>query len=502
MGTEKRKAIPYEVLANALFENYESIYDLDLATSGYSVYYESDPYRSLDLTRSGEDFFAALAREVNRVVVPEDRGYVLDMLSRKALEEGVRSDKYHSLVYRISRGKRQVYHQLRATLAQIEGKDHILMGVRDVDAVLRQNAAREDELSSERQKAENYLGAVLATAAAYTEANLSADRVLEQSINKQGRPSSWAGDVPSPDEVSGYDDFQQWAAENLVCENREKYLAISSREHLLSCFEKGEGRASVSFSVVSADQGAVPCRAMFFLYRENATGDVHALCVIYDLTSQQRQEKELEELKAALEMSRIHNSASQMKPHFLYNALGSIQEVMLEDPARAASLLEDFTMHLRGCIKAMDGDRPIPFTQELDNIKAYTNIEKMRLGERLNIRYELGATQFDVLPLSIQPIVENAIRHGVHRRGSQGGAVTLRTWAEEGEWVVQVEDTGVGFDVAAYEDLVSRGETASTGLKNIRFRLENIMGATLSVESAPTCGTTVTVRIPKGGVQR
>lgn len=188
-----------------------------------------------------------------------------------------------------------------------------------------------------------------------------------------------------------------------------------------------------------------------------------------------------------------------MRPHFIYNALGSIQEIMLDDPGRAAVLLEDFTMHLRGCIKAMDGDHLIPFSQELDNIVAYANIEKMRLGDRLDMRYELDKTQFDVLSLSIQPLVENAIRHGVYRRGPQGGSVTLRTWSEDKAWVVQVEDTGVGFDMAAYEESVSRGEADSTGLRNIRFRLEHIMGASLDAESVPDRGTTMTVRIPKGG---
>lgn len=502
MSEEKPGQVPFEVLADAMSENYEGIYDIDLETGAYNVYYESVPYQSLDLARSGEDFFAELENEVARVVDPEDQEFVLLKLSREELAAGVRREKYHSLVYRIVRGGKRVYHQLRATLASVDGRERVLLGVRDVDAVMRQNAAREDALSSERQKAANYLGAVLATAVAYTDANLTEDRIIDQSADRLRNSGVRLGPVPPPEEVSGYSDFQAWLCDNLVCDNCENYRRTSSRESLLECFEQGTGRASVPFSIMTADQGPVPCRAVFYLYRENATSDVHVLCVIYDLTQRQRREKELNELKEALDMCRMRNFTSQMKPHFLYNALGSIQEVMLEDPGRAAGLLEDFTVHLRGCIKAMDGDYPIPFSQELENIRAYTSIEGMRFGDKLSMRYELSETGFSVLPLSIQPLVENAIRHGVHRQGKRGGSVTLRSWSEPDAWVVQVQDDGAGFDVAAYEEAVRSGETDSTGLRNIRFRLEKIMGAQLTVESAPGEGTTATVRIPKGGDAR
>jgi len=499
MSDESKGALSYETIANALFENYESIYNVDLETGEYSVYYESDSYRGLDLTRSGSDFFAALEGEVRQVIDPEDRDFVLRMLSCDALSAGVRSLKYHSLVYRIVRDGRRVYHQLRATLQQSGGRDYALMGIRDVDSVMRQNAAREEALASERERSANYLDAILATAAAYTDANLTTDCVLAQSTASTEGVCPRLGSVPSPQEVLGYTAFQEWAANVLVCENRAKYAYVSSREHLLECFEQGIARASVSFSATTADGQAVPCRAVFYLYREQVSGDVHVLCVIYDLTEEQRCEKEMQDLKSELELSRIRSSTSRMKPHFLYNALGSIQEVVLEDTERAAGLLEDFTVFLRGCAKALDGDEPIPFAQELENITAYASIEKMRLGNRLEMVYELEETDFKVLPLSIQPLVENAIRHGIHPMGKKGGVVALRTFADDKEWVVQVVDNGRGFDAGAYANRINTGETDSTGLKSIRFRLEKILHASLDVTSAEGEGTSVTVRFPKEG---
>lgn len=497
MSDDKMNTLSYEVLANALFENYESIYDIDLETDAYNVYYESDSYRKLDLTRSGTDFFTVLPREVAKVIDPEDRDYVLGMLSKDALVSGVTGNKYYSIVYRINRGGRRIYHQLRATLQPIGDKDYILMGVRDIDALMRQRIAHEEELASKQQKADNYLEAVLATALAYIGVNLTRDRVLERSPDRSGGPGYHVRPIPTADELPSYTALRTWVCENLVCEGRERYLRASDRDYLLRCFEQGEGRVSVSFAIATEEGDHVPCREVFYLYREHATGDVHVLCVIYDLTQQQRQEKEFEELRQELVMSRVRNSASQMKPHFLYNALGSIQEVILEDPERAAALLEDFTIHLRSCIKAMDSDQPIPFEQELENIKAYAHIENMRFGDKLDVRFELGETDFLVLPLSIQPLVENAIRHGVYQRGPEGGSVILRSWAEGDAWVVQVEDTGVGFDVHRYAERVRLGDVDSTGLKNIRFRLERILGAALDIESQVGGGTTATVRIPR-----
>ena len=242
-----------------------------------------------------------------------------------------------------------------------------------------------------------------------------------------------------------------------------------------------------------------PCRKMFYLYRDNTTGDIMAFCVVYDLTEQQKKERELEKLETELQMSRIRNSTSQMQPHFLYNALGSIQEVLQEDPQYASELIEDFTIHLRSCIRAMNSDAPQPFSMELDNIRAYVNIERMRFGEKLKIRYEIETDDFPIVPLSVQPLVENAIRHGIYQKGPAGGTVVLRTRDAGNAWQVEVEDNGVGFDVNTYRREAKSGKRDSTGLKNIIFRLDKVMHAHVDIVSTVGSGTKVTVTIPKGG---
>ena len=192
--------------------------------------------------------------------------------------------------------------------------------------------------------------------------------------------------------------------------------------------------------------------------------------------------------------SRIMISINQMQPHFLYNALASIREVIFDDPAYAADLICDFTTHLRACVCSMSKGGLVPFGEELGNIKAYVNIEKMRFGERLNIVYDIQASDFDIIPLSIQPLVENAIRHGVFE---QGGTVRISTRDDGKSYVITVNDDGVGFDLASVRRQVRRGEKDSTGLSNTVFRLESLMGARVKIVSAVGHGTQITVCIPK-----
>ncbi len=496
---EKKAIVTYEMLANALFDNYESIYDIDLTTSEYRTYYQSDSYLEYKLAKEGRDFFAEFPMGIMRIIVKEDREYVAKKLKKEAILSGLQTEKYYALEYRIQKNKRELYHQLRAVLQPVGKEMHILMGIRNIDQMIRGQMAQKEKIDSMEQKEKNHIEAVLASAAAYMEANLSKDIVLEKAIGHKDEKKRQIRDCPSLKEISSYEGMQKWIAENLVISNKEKYKIICSREYLLSCFRSGEKRASVAFSLIGRDGRAQPCRGIFYLYQERSTTDIKVFYVIYDLTEQQKKEQELENLENELEMSRIKNSTSQMKPHFLYNALGSIQEVILVNPQYAAELLGDFQIHLRSCVRAMTNDNTVLFEEELKNIRAYVNIEKLRLGDKLEVTYEIETDRFKVLPLSIQPLVENAIRHGIHKKGKAGGKVIIRSKQEEETFIVQVEDTGVGFDTEKTYYAINDEKHDSTGLQNLSFRLEKILGATVCVKSKIGVGTVVTIRIPKEG---
>jgi len=492
---------PLEAILLALFDNYESIYAVDALTSAYRCYHESEVFNELQIERSGEDFFADVHKNAERAIYPADLEYVRKTHEKGTMLEALSSQKEYSVVYRLLLNGKPVYHKMRAVFKTIDDKPYILVGIRNIDEWVRSDQASHDKLASMYQKEKNHMEAILGSAASYLEANLTRNELLEFSSREPSAEDGVSIDLPLDKENLTYSELEQWLCETYVVEDMKKYRQVSDRRHLIGCFVRGEKRTSVYFTVHGTNGSVRTCRKIFYLYQDHSSKDILAFCVVYDLTEQLHKEQEVRKLEEELNLSRIRNSTSQMQPHFLYNALGSIQEIILEDPDYAAKLLGDFTIHLRSCIRAMENDNAIPFAQEMDNIRAYVNIEKMRLGEKLKVMYEIEADGFRILPLSVQPLVENAIRHGVYQRGPAGGTVTVRSREEAGEWVIEVEDNGVGFDPEALKKDIASGRRDSTGLKNIQFRLNKVMHADVVIDSRVGVGTKVTITIPKGEKQ-
>lgn len=218
-----------------------------------------------------------------------------------------------------------------------------------------------------------------------------------------------------------------------------------------------------------------------------------------------RKVKESRELENRLRRSRAELMASQIRPHFIYNTLNSIRTLIRLDPKAAQQAVYDFSIYLRSNLENMGERDLIPFADELRHIRAYLDIEKIRFEERLNVVMDIQASMFLVPPLSIQPLVENAVKHGICTRMS-GGTVTIRSYEETDMYVVEVEDDGAGVDVSGLDlgdDTDSAAPSSGNapnghiGLKNIRFRVQEITGGTLKIESHPGKGTKVTVSFVK-----
>ncbi len=498
--SELQKTLSRNAISQALFENYESLYAVDIETSAYQCFHESDSYSALEIESSGNDFFLTLDKNLLKTIYMEDLDYVTNALKKKYILNTLDSNKYYSVVYRLMVDGKPVYHKLRATKEIVNNRPHLLIGIRNIDQSFRKMRLHEEEIESLHKKEINHLEAILASSAAYLEVNLSKDTIVEYSPLMSAQIEEAKKQLKKGNDVISYTEFEAWKCCNLVIDNKNKYMEVSNRINLINCFMKGEKRASVSFSFRFHSDDILQRRKVFYLYKDGSSGDILAFCVVYDLTEQQRKEKEMKDLEEDLKICRIHNSTSQMQPHFLYNVLGSIQEIILDNPDYASELLGDLTIHLRGCVRAMENDWPIPFSQELKNIKAYVNIEKMRFGDKLTVQYDIKKESFSVPPLSIQPIVENAIQHGIYERGIEGGIVLIRTEESENSWEVIVEDTGIGFDYSQYINDNSGNNNNSTGLKNIMFRLKKIMGADIIIDSEIGLGTSVCVTIPKGRI--
>lgn len=183
---------------------------------------------------------------------------------------------------------------------------------------------------------------------------------------------------------------------------------------------------------------------------------------------------------------------SQIKPHFIYNTLASISTLIKIDSDKAQKALDDFTEYLRTNLSSLTDTGLISFKDELKHVETYLSLEKMRFDERLNIVYDIQEFDFMVPPLSIQPIVENAVKHGIMKK-IEGGTVTIKTYENNEMYIIEVSDDGVGFDV----ELVRKDENKHIGLNNVRYRLSTMCKGSMTISSELDKGTVVTVYIYK-----
>ncbi|MDL2248805.1 histidine kinase [Tyzzerella sp. OttesenSCG-928-J15] len=210
-------------------------------------------------------------------------------------------------------------------------------------------------------------------------------------------------------------------------------------------------------------------------------------------------QKETEERISRQELELINSNTaimlSQIQPHFLYNALSAISELCISNPEEARRTVLDFSRYLRTNMDSLSSDRLVRFDEELKHISTYLSLEKKRFEDRLEVHFEIGQKDFLLPPLTVQPIVENAVLHGVTTR-STGGAIWIKTAVKADEVVITVRDNGVGFDVSAY----AKDGKSHIGIENVRRRLRALCSGNLWVESQIGVGTTVSLTIPSGGM--
>ena len=201
-------------------------------------------------------------------------------------------------------------------------------------------------------------------------------------------------------------------------------------------------------------------------------------------------ETEKNALNAQLAQSRISTMMSQIRPHFIYNTLGSIEQLCNIDPPKAGKLVHNFAMYLRGNFGELDNPRPIRMSQEMDHVRYYVSIESVRFPD-MTFAFDMKSDDFMLPALSIQPIVENAIKHGLMPL-DRGGSVHVTSWETPSSYCVSIEDDGVGFDTNILLD-----ERKHIGLRNIRERLAATVNGSLTIESTIGKGTKVQLTIPK-----
>lgn len=212
-------------------------------------------------------------------------------------------------------------------------------------------------------------------------------------------------------------------------------------------------------------------------------GLVLSILIIYANIYLQKQ-KMIERQKNALMISQIN-------PHFMYNTLSTIAAMCEISPKKAKQLTVEFSSYLRQNLNTLTSEELVPFEQELKHIECYLNIEKARFGDRLNVIYSIQSLDFAVPVLSIQPLVENAVKHGITKR-SRGGTVKILAYATDQSHIVEITDDGIGFDTSK----APNDGRAHIGLNNVKSRLRTACKGKIDVKSTVGVGTRVTVEIP------
>ena len=203
-------------------------------------------------------------------------------------------------------------------------------------------------------------------------------------------------------------------------------------------------------------------------------------------------EKELAKQERELIDKELTIKMSQIQPHFLYNSLTSIHYLCDKDPKLAKKAVKWFSTYLRGNLESMSKENMVPFEQELNHIEIYLKLEKLRFGEYLDVVYNIETKDFLIPSLTIQPLVENAVKHGVGDK-KEGGQVIISSFEIDGYYIVTIEDTGIGFD----EEKAFSDDRKHIGIENVKERLSLICNGELIIHSEINKGTVAIIRVPK-----
>ncbi len=232
----------------------------------------------------------------------------------------------------------------------------------------------------------------------------------------------------------------------------------------------------------------------FFNYGAAITMAYQIVSLIIDLRKQYLEAIRYQQMQKELYEAKVSVMVSQIQPHFMYNALSSIAMMCTLNPETAQEATVNFADYLRGNMDSLKQTSPVPFEVELEHLKKYIYIEKLRFADLLNVEYDIQATDFMLPLLSIQPLVENAVKHGVGM-AEDGGTVKISTRETENAFEVIVEDNGVGFDVNEKKN----DGRSHVGMENTKKRLHDMCGGEVIITSVIGKGTTAKVILPKEG---
>ena len=271
----------------------------------------------------------------------------------------------------------------------------------------------------------------------------------------------------------------------------------------IACSERGCPLSEAIIVPLRKGQSILGCLKLYGTHRLPLDETLFELAKgLADLFSTQLELEDIGIKNQLLAHAEIRRLQAQINPHFLFNSLNTIASFCRTAPAQARELILDLSRYMR---RNLDSSRGlIRLSEEIDQTRAYLAIEQARFGGRIKADIDLGPGAQDCLvpPLLIQPLVENAVRHGILAK-EQGGVVRLTAWRENGHLLVEVHDDGAGMPGEQVRAISSAGAleslTEGIGARNSNQRLVQLFGPDygLNVVSTPGEGTSISLRIPQ-----
>lgn len=210
------------------------------------------------------------------------------------------------------------------------------------------------------------------------------------------------------------------------------------------------------------------------------------LVVHVQISQQINEEKEIK-----LKEQRMSLMLSQIQPHFLYNTLNTITALCRINPKLAEETTIKFSKYLRENMHSMGKNDTQLFSKELEHTNIYLDIEKLRFGDRVKVEYDIKTEDFNMPTLTLQPIVENAVKHGICNK-VEGGTIKISTEKKGKDHIIIISDNGIGFEM---RKALNDGRT-HVGIQNVKERLKTIVDAELEITSFIGIGTVVKIIIP------
>ncbi|MCR5467940.1 MAG: histidine kinase [Lachnospiraceae bacterium] len=258
----------------------------------------------------------------------------------------------------------------------------------------------------------------------------------------------------------------------------------------IKLFEKSQGLMYIAYFVIPIIVSVI--RAVF------GGPNLLIMCIalmvfiVYMLERVENQRRFLTQ-KSKLAEAELNLMIQQVQPHFMYNVFNSIYYLCESDPKTAQEAIGEFSDYFRANLGALTSSEPISIEKEIDSVKGYVSLEKLRFEDRLNVDYDLQVEDsFLIPPLAVRSLVENSVKHGVDKT-DHPLHVTVATREYPDRYEIVVSDDGPGYRYGVFSD----NERKHIGIENLRRRLELISGGTLEISGQPNKGTVAVITLKK-----